>query len=402
MGGVFALSMMSIADVAVLPTDSLVALHYQQALNALWIVSQAYLIVFPALLVFTGVAIKFNAIIQKHIGQRDLASVAVSVFLFSLLFFVFRLPLGYVEAIALPQKFALPHPSITVWSVDKVTGLVVPVLAALFGCMLFALIRRFRRTWWLVASLLTLPLLAFVLIVSPALRKGEPLQNPGLEKIAHDTAQRVGLSELPVTVLKNGPPVGYVTGFGGTQHVVFSQAALNVLEPDEFGFILAHELRHFLMGDLWKLAGTVFFTILLAAFGAHLLAVHVLRKWPERFGIAGLASPVMMLILAAGFASTFTLLVPLINWVSRDIERQADVFALELTHANDAAAASVLRRYEVGPLMVVDPGWFQMLFRETHDSTKERIALAMEYRPWERGLPLKYGSIIHAPPSNSP
>jgi STE24 endopeptidase len=378
-----------------LPTDSLTAIRYQHALDVLWLLDQAYLIALPLLFVFSGFAKKLYERTSKLQGGRVVA-IGTSVLVLSLIYFIARLPLGYAEALAVPAMYGLSHPDVAAWAAELTGDLIIVPLAIVLACIFHILVRRLPRTWWFAASLVSVPILAFVLVIGPAFENGTPLENPTLQGISNTIAARVGLSSLPITVLKEGPPVGYVTGFAGTQRVVFSQAALNILGPEEFRFVLSHEVRHFLMGDLWKLVGTVFLTVLIGSLVGHLLASYCFRTWPSLLG-TDFASPVVLLVATAGFVTAFTFLVPAITTINRSIEREADIFALELTHANEAAATSFLKRHSVSPLAVVEPGWFQLYFRESHDSTKARIELTRNYHPWETGLPLRYGNVIRAP-----
>ncbi len=84
--------------------------------------------------------------------------------------------------------------------------------------------------------------------------------------------------------------------------------------------------------------------------------------------------------------------------VSRHLEHEADRFALELTHDNHAAAMA-FARLQTENLGNPRPGPLFTLWRASHPSLGERIDFANEYRPWERGEPLRYGDLFKHPPS---
>jgi len=77
---------------------------------------------------------------------------------------------------------------------------------------------------------------------------------------------------------------------------------------------------------------------------------------------------------------------PIYSSYSRHIEHQADQFALELTHLNEAAATSEVKFAEdskVDP----SPNRFIELWRYSHPAAQKRIDFALQYRPWEKGKP---------------
>jgi Zn-dependent protease with chaperone function len=80
---------------------------------------------------------------------------------------------------------------------------------------------------------------------------------------------------------------------------------------------------------------------------------------------------------------------PVINGYSRRVEHEADVFGLEITRDNDAAARAFVKlgsqnKSNPDPSPVVE--W--MLY--THPSESERVSFAMHYRPWAEGKPDRF------------
>jgi Zn-dependent protease with chaperone function len=74
------------------------------------------------------------------------------------------------------------------------------------------------------------------------------------------------------------------------------------------------------------------------------------------------------------------------NAWSRALEHECDVFALELTHLNDAGARAFLalgRDNKSNP----EPGPLQKAYLWTHPPLVERVRFMLEYRPWEEGRP---------------
>ena len=84
---------------------------------------------------------------------------------------------------------------------------------------------------------------------------------------------------------------------------------------------------------------------------------------------------------------------------SRHLEHEADRFALELTRDNRAAATAFVRLQSEN-LGNPTPGMLYRLFRASHPSLAERIEFANDYRPWEQGKPLRYGSLFRGSPES--
>ena len=110
------------------------------------------------------------------------------------------------------------------------------------------------------------------------------------------------------------------------------------------------------------------------------------------------ASLPWLLALATILAFLFS---PIYSSYSRHIEHQADQFALELTHLNEAAATSEVKFAEDSK---VDPrpNAFLEFWRYSHPAPQRRIDFALQYRPWEKGQPNELWNSGAAVPRSAP
>jgi Zn-dependent protease with chaperone function len=68
------------------------------------------------------------------------------------------------------------------------------------------------------------------------------------------------------------------------------------------------------------------------------------------------------------------------------MEHDADIFALELTHDNEALASAFVKLAE-GSKQDPSPHPFIEFWRYTHPSIARRIVFSLNYKPWEKGEP---------------
>jgi len=108
-----------------------------------------------------------------------------------------------------------------------------------------------------------------------------------------------------------------------------------------------------------------------------------------RWGISELhdvaSMPLLLaMLIVAGFISD-----PASNTFGRLVEHEADVFALEVTHLNDAGARAYIKLGSQNKSNPEPPGIVK-IFQYTHPPLIERIRFAQSYRPWEEGKPNRF------------
>jgi STE24 endopeptidase len=161
----------------------------------------------------------------------------------------------------------------------------------------------------------------------------------------------------------------YVTGLGPTKRVVLFDTLLERYSRDEVRVVVAHELAHVRHRDVPR--GVAF-----AALTAPAMALAAQRiSWllsPQR----GTAATLPAVALAVGIASTPAGLLS--RRLSREIERRADEFSLELSDAPDAFV-SFERTIALQNVADIDPPRIITLLA-THPPTGERIGAALAYR----------------------
>ncbi|HYJ80810.1 MAG TPA: M48 family metalloprotease, partial [Longimicrobiaceae bacterium] len=182
----------------------------------------------------------------------------------------------------------------------------------------------------------------------------------------------------------------YVTGFGGSKRIVLWDTLLRKLAPRETLFVMGHEMGHYVLGHLLLVIALASVLTLVSLYAIHRSAGWLIARYRRRFGFDELGdiASYPLLILVAGIVGLAV--TPAVNALTRYVEHEADRFALELTRDNHAAATAFVKLQEQN-LSVPYPGTFYRVWRSTHPPLGERTEFANDYRPWETGVPLKYG-----------
>ena len=135
------------------------------------------------------------------------------------------------------------------------------------GCLLvllvFFLIRRFPRRWWLILWGPTMALAMFgvylsPLLVDPLFNQFEPLSkaHPELVEQIERVAAHGGFAIPPdrMYVMKASEKTtllnAYVTGFGSSKRLVIWDTLLKKATPDEIVIIAGHEMGHYVLGHI--------------------------------------------------------------------------------------------------------------------------------------------------------
>jgi len=268
--------------------------------------------------------------------------------------------------------------------------------------ILYAVIRKSQRRWWLYFWLATVPLIilgavAEPLILEPLFFKFTPLANaqPHLAERIENVVKRAGL-EIPqnrMYVMNASSKLkavnAYASGLGATKRVVVWDTALQRLTEDEILFVFGHEMGHYVLGHVRN--GILFScgVLLFFLFLAYRILHWMLARWGESWGIRGaddLASLPVFILLLMVFGFLFT---PISNAYSRHLEHQADQYGLEVIHGL-VPNAPVVAAHAFQVLGEVDleepnPSTAVKLWFYNHPPLDERMRFAQTYDPWSQG-----------------
>ncbi len=278
-------------------------------------------------------------------------------------------PLDLWRSLVRERRFGLSTQTARGWLADRAKGEAVELaLAAAVWTAAVALGRALPR-WWPVPAAAGLALLVLVLafvapvVLEPLFNRFRPLADERLAAELRALAVRAGVPVRDVLVAdasrRTTRTNAYVSGLGPTRRVVLWDTLLADASQPELRLVVAHELghrraRHVLKGTVLGMAGAVGLVALLwAALGA---------PRPDDFPRA------MLLFLGYGLAAA-----PVLSWISRRWEREADRASLELTGDRDAFVRAHLDLARKN-LSDLTPPRLAYLFLFSHPTAPERIA----------------------------
>jgi Zn-dependent protease with chaperone function len=381
------------------PPPSEKAVRYHTSGNTLWVVEHLLALALPLLLLFTGLSARLRSLAAGLAHGRFYPTLLIYFVLLSLLLFLVELPLAYYVGFVREHAYGLSTQRFGKWLGDALKGLGVGLLVgALVLWVPYWLLARSPQRWWLWTGLLALPFYTLILLVAPLwiaplFNKFGPMKDKALETLVLDTARRAGVEGARVFEVEKSVDTkkvnAYVTGVGGSKRIVLWDTLLAKLSPPQTRFVVGHELGHYVLGHVWTSVLVSSLLTLLGLFGAHLLSGFLLARFGARMGfreLADIASLPLLMLLLALYSLVIT---PAALAFSRYHEREADRFALELTHDNHHAATAFVALQQEN-LAVPRPGRLYTLFRASHPPIGERVDFINHYRPWERGQPGRY------------
>jgi len=383
------------------PGQEAQAVAYARARHELYFFDAAYGVLLLILLLQLRVAVKFRELAERAAGNNFVSTV-IFVPLTILAIDILSFPTG-IWSHRLALKYQQSIEGWASWLVDWIKGEAIEVaIGILLVWILYFVIRKSPRRWWLYFWLAAVPLIilgavAEPLIVEPLFFTFTPLANsqPHLAQRIESVVRRAGL-EIPQDRMfemnassKLKSVNAYASGLGATRRVVVWDTSLQRMSEDEILFVFGHEMGHYVLGHVRD--GILFSCAVLIVFLylAYRLLHWMLSRWGKNWAIRGpddLAALPALLLLLSIFSFLFT---PVSNVYSRHLEHQADQYGLEVIHGlvPNASLVAAHAFQVLGEVDLEEPNpspavrfWFY-----NHPPLDERMRFAQTYDPWSTG-----------------
>jgi STE24 endopeptidase len=382
------------------------AVEYSRAGYRLYFIDFVYGLAVLWVILRFGMATKFRDWAESASGAR-LVQVVIFAPLLMLTSAILELPTSiYGHSLSLKYEQSIQRWGSWFWDWTKgqIIGLIIGTLLI---WILYGVIRRSPRRWWFYFWLSALPILLFILFISPVVidplfNKFEPLDksHPDLVTAIEGVVHRAGMDIprermfLMVASLKTNQINAYVTGFGTSKRVVVLDTTIKDMATPETLFVFGHEMGHYVLHHVRN--GFIFIAgLLLVVFFLGFHAIHwALGRWGSAWKIRGpedwASLPVFLLVLSV----ILFLSSPVFNGFSRYQEHQADIYGLEVTHGlfpnSSEVAAHAFQVLGEVDLSDPNPSEFITVWLYSHPPLADRLVFAHTYDPWGKGEPPQF------------
>ena len=322
--------------------------------------------------------------------DRWIASLSASFILRGLLFYLglsgvqllAGIPFSLYTTFRLEARYGFNTTTPRLWLTDLLKSTLISlVIMGLLLAGALCLVQTSPGWWWLWVWLFFAAVSLFLMYLSPYLieplfNRFEPVTEEGLEEEITALMGKAGLAVSRVQQVdaskRSRHSNAYFTGIGRVKRIVLYDTLIRQMSHREILAVLAHEVGH------WKLGHIRRRLILteLAALAAALLAWWLITSGhlPLLFGLPPATSFAAQTLLLSFLATLAGFpLAPLLSWLSRRQERQADRFAVELT-GDPGALASALVKLSTENLANLHPHPFYAFWHYSHPPVVERVA----------------------------
>jgi STE24 endopeptidase len=221
------------------------------------------------------------------------------------------------------------------------------VLGGIAVILLFAIVRKLPRTWWIWGSIASLALMVVMVAISPVylqpiFNKVTRLNDPKITVPILHMAHANGIPTNDVYQMDASRQTtrmsANVSGFANTMRITINDNLLRRGSPEEVQAVMGHEMGHYVMNHIPK--SMIFLLIVIVAFFAFLRWAldWTLARWGTRWQIRGVGDPAVLplVLLLAGIF--FFVLTPVMNTETRTQEKEADMFGLNAARQPDGFA----------------------------------------------------------------
>jgi len=358
------------------PAEVAKAKDYQRPLTIARVISLALNAALLAVIIFGHLAPRFADSVSKTSWIVRLLAIVVA---YTIVGEIIDLPITIWTTFSHEKKWGFSTETPGGFVADQFKSLalglvlLVPLLLALWWLI------RTTELWWLYGwavffAFSSLLAILFPVLIAPIFNKFTPLEDESLGSRLRGLAQSQGMRIKAIQVMdaskRTRKDNAYFAGFGKTKRIVVYDNLL-AQSPDVVTSVVGHEIGHWKRRHIPR-------TLAVAAVTSILLfyVLHLVLTWPTAWrwaGVSSLRDPAAIPLLLASFALLFPLMGILTSWLSRAFERQADLFALDVTKDYDAFVETE-RGLSTRNLIDLAPSTWRYV-RLSHPPPAERLEL---------------------------
>jgi len=303
---------------------------------------------------------------------------------------VMSFPLTLYRGFVREHQYGLSNLTFGAWMGELGKGLVIAaILGALAMIILFAVLRRLPRTWWLWGAVTTVAFAMFFAVIVPVaivpvFNNPKRLTDQRVVAPILSLARASGINAKDVWEIdasKQSKRISAnVSGFLGTERITLNDNLLNRASLPEIEAVMGHEMGHYVLNHIYKFLVQLG---IVAVIGFALLKVvfERLRVRNGRWQVRGIDDPAGLPLAALLLTAYLFVLTPGLNKLVRTQEYEADLYGLNASAQPDGFAQVALK---LGEYRKLDPTPFEEFFFYDHPSGRTRIYTAMRWKAEHR------------------
>ena len=300
---------------------------------------------------------------------------------------VVLLPLMIYEGYFREHTYGLSNQTFGPWMGDQAKAFAVNlVFGGLALVVLYGVLRRTPRNWWIWGSVTAVAILVVGILlapvyIAPLFNKYQKLSDPRVRDPILSLARANGIQVHDVFEFdasrQSKRMSANVSGFLGTERISMNDNLLKRGSIPEIEMVMGHEMGHYVLHHVYH--GILGIGLMIVAgFGAVSLVFERIRAATEpRWHIQSAADVAGLPLLVLLISTYFFLITPVFNSFIRSQEAEADIFGLNASQQPDGMAQAALH---LGEYRKLDPTPLEEFVFFDHPSGKNRILMAMRWK----------------------
>ena len=354
-----------------------------------WLIAWSTLVsvLIDGLLLRFGLSAKFRNL-GERLFKRPAGVTWITALCYSLAGSVLTLPWSIYTGFVRERQYDLMNQGLGEWLLDMAKSVGISlVIFPLLVMAVYAVIRRFPKNWWVMATGVIAAFQAFAMLLGPVYIA--PLFNTYTELPAGPVRDRI----VAMAKSKNIPSEhiylfdaskqskaisANVSGIGPTMRISLNDNLLNRSTPQEIAAVMGHEMGHYVLNHVWW--GLAFFSALaaLVMFLVSRIAPALIARYGARWGgIRDLGDPASMPVLGILVATFMLIATPITKTMIRVDESQADAFGLDVAQEPDGFASVAMKLSEYRK---IEPGPIEEALFFDHPSGATRVRMSMQWK----------------------
>lgn len=311
----------------------------------------------------------------------------VYVIQYVLLITILGFPLAAYEGFFREKQYGLATQTFGGWLGDQTKLLLINIIfIAIIGAVLFGIVRKLQRTWWIWGALVTSAFLVVVQLIAPVylfpiFNKITRLNDPKVTEPILRLARANGIPVKDVYQIDASRQTtrmsANVSGIGSTMRITLNDNLLRRGTPDEIQAVMGHEMGHYVLNHVYK--GVMESLIIVVIWFAALRWAldFALTRWGARWGIRGVGDTAILPLVVLVSSLFFFILTPVLNTLTRTAEFEADMYGLNAAREPDGMARAAIH---LGEYRKMSPGPVEEWIFFDHPSGRTRIHAAMTWK----------------------